>query len=330
MAGLSEGTLLPQAVAGALGVREQPGMSLTEELVGALKTKNMLLLMDNCEHLLDATTHLAEKLLNSCPRLRILATSREPLGVAGEVNWLVSPLSMPDSARPLTAEGLMRYEAVRLFVERARLRLPAFELMPHNAGAVAEVCRTLEGIPLAIELAMARMAILAVEQVAEKLEDSLKLLTGGARTSTQRHHTMRATLEWSYDLLDEDEQRLFARLSVFAGGWTLEAAEKVGAGDSIETDAVLDLLGRLVDKSLIVAKASSEEGAMRYRMLEPVRQFAREKLEESTEAEATLRRIADFFLDLAEEAEPNVRGPQQGEWLERLANEHENFRAALG
>lgn len=330
MAGLSEGTLLPQAVAGALGVREQPGMSLTEELVGALKTKNMLLLMDNCEHLLDATTHLAEKLLNSCPRLRILATSREPLGVAGEVNWLVSPLSMPDSARPLTAEGLMRYEAVRLFVERARLRLPAFELMPHNAGAVAEVCRTLEGIPLAIELATARMAILAVEQVAEKLEDSLKLLTGGARTSTQRHHTMRATLEWSYDLLDEDEQRLFARLSVFAGGWTLEAAEKVGAGDSIETDAVLDLLGRLVDKSLIVAKASSEEGAMRYRMLEPVRQFAREKLEESTEAEATLRRIADFFLDLAEEAEPNVRGPQQGEWLERLANEHENFRAALG
>ncbi|MGH3147698.1 MAG: BTAD domain-containing putative transcriptional regulator, partial [Rubrobacter sp.] len=225
LAGLSEPELVSQAVATTLKVREQPGRALLDTLLDALGDREMLLVLDNCEHLIDASARLAEPLLNSCPRLRVLATSREPLGVGGEVVWQVPPLSLPGTNGVSDAEGLLRYEAVRLFVDRARLRLPDFELSWGNAGAAARVCRKLDGIPLAIELACARMGALAVEQVAQRLEDSLGLLTGGGRTAEPRQRTLRATLDWSHNLLGEAERALFGRLSVFAGGWALEAAE---------------------------------------------------------------------------------------------------------
>jgi len=331
LAPLSEGDLVAQEVAGALEVPEQPGQPLTDTLVDALRDKELLLVMDNCEHLSDAAARLAETLLASCPRLRVLATSREPLGVSGEVLWQVPPLSLPatpDEEPDEEAESLMRYEAVRLFVDRARLKLPEFHLTEVNAGAVARVCRRLEGIPLAIELATARMGALAVEQVAQRLEVSLDVLKSSSRTAEPRQQTLRATLDWSHDLLSEPEQALFRRLSVFAGGWTLEAAEAVCSGGDIEEDGVLDLLGELVYKSLVVAGASTGV-AVRYRMLEPVRQYARGKLEESGEAGEARGRHAAFFLAVAEEAEPELAGPRQGLWAERLEEEHDNLREAL-
>jgi predicted ATPase/DNA-binding SARP family transcriptional activator/DNA-binding CsgD family transcriptional regulator len=329
LAGLSEGELVPQAVAGVLGVQEQRGRPLTDTLVETLRVKRILLVLDNCEHLIDATAHLADALLSSCPHLRVLATSREALGVEGELLWRVPPLCVPEADRaPAAPKELTRYGAVRLFVERARLRSPEFELSSENAGAVAQICRTLEGIPLALELAAARVEALSVEQISQRLKDSLKLLTGGSRTATPRHRTLRGTLNWSHELLPQDERVLFRRLSAFAGGWTLEAAETVGAGGGIEEEDVLELLSNLMDKSLVVTEVKAAH-VVRYRMLEPVRQYARERLEESGEVEAIQRRHAEFFLVLAEEAEPAVEGAQQAAWLERLETEHDNFRAAL-
>ena len=261
------------------------------------------------------------------PDLRLLATSREALGVPGEINRPVPPLSLPDPG-VTTVEELEGYGAARLFVERALYRPAAFALTPENAGAVAEVCRQLEGIPLAIELAAARVGVLAVEQISERLSASLKVLTGGGRTLTSRQRTLRGSLDWSHALLGEPERKLFARLSVFAGGWTLEAAEAVCSGEGVDRDEVLDLLGALVGKSLVVARTSAD-GAMRYRMLEIIRQYAREKLEESGEADEVRGRHAAFFLALAEEAEPELEGPQQGLWVEQLEGEHDNLRAAL-
>jgi predicted ATPase/DNA-binding SARP family transcriptional activator/DNA-binding CsgD family transcriptional regulator len=327
LAPVSEGTLVPQVVANALRVRELPGRPVTDTLMGDLKTKQMLLLLDNCEHLIDASAHLADTLLGSCPHLKILATSREPLGVAGEAIWRVPSLAAPHTDRLPAAGELTRYDAVRLFLDRARLRLPDFELTQENAGVVARMCGRLEGIPLAIELATARMGTLAVEQVAGRLEDSLGLLTGGSRTSEPRQRTLRATLDWSHGLLSEWERKLFRNLSAFAGGFTLEAAEAVGP-DGVGVADILDLLSKLVDKSLVIAEASNDRW-VRYRMLEPVKQYARERLQESEESDATPRRHAAFFLALAEEAEPELKGTHQEEWLGRLEAEHDNFRAAL-
>ena len=338
LAPLSEGELVVQAVAQALGVSQQPARPLAATLMDALKSRNMLLVLDNCEHLIDACAELVEDLLRACPHLRILATSREALGVLGEASWPVLPLSVPpyntegDLPPTTTVQSLTRYEAVRLFLERARSKLPAFELTPTNAGAVVEVCRRLEGIPLAIELATARLTALTVDQVAERLEDSLGLLTAGRhRTADVRHRTLRATLDWSYQLLSAAERRLFRRLSVFAGGWSLEAAEEVGAGGGIEQGEVLDLLGGLVEKSLVVAEASPGVGggALRYRMLEPVRQYGREKLRESQEAREARRRHAHHYLALAETAEPELLGGGQAEWFSRLRLELGNLRGAL-
>ena len=216
---------------------------------------------------------------------------------------------------------------MRLFVDRARQRDTAFGLGSRNARAVADICRRVDGIPLAIELACARIGVLSPEQIAQRLKNSLKLLTGGDRMATPRHQTLKGTLDWSYELLDEPERKLFERLSVFMGGWTLEAAETVGTGDGVEEEDILELLSRLVDKSLVVAEAV--EGEARYRMLEPIRQYGLEQLEQRGNADAARRRHAAFFLALAEESEPELRGPQQGEWLERLEMEHDNLRAAL-
>jgi predicted ATPase/DNA-binding SARP family transcriptional activator/DNA-binding CsgD family transcriptional regulator len=329
LAPLSEPGLVPQAVAHALGISEQPGRPLLGTLTEALRDKELLLVMDNCEHLIQASSNLAEKLLSSCPRLRILATSREPLGVGGEAVRQVGPLSLPETRNGgLPSKDLMGCEAVRLFVERASVTAPGFDLTEGNAGAVVRVCRRLDGIPLAIELAAAQLGDLAVEQVAGRLEGSLDLLQSSGRTVEPKQQTLRATLDWSHKLLVEDERVLFGRLSVFAGEWTLEAAEQVCSGPGIEQDEILDRLGDLVDKSLVVV-APVTDGAMRYRMLEPIRQYAREKLEESGQAYEARRRHVAFFLALAEEAALELDGPRQRLWVERLDGEHDNLREAL-
>jgi predicted ATPase/DNA-binding SARP family transcriptional activator/DNA-binding CsgD family transcriptional regulator len=335
LAPLSEGTLVPKAVAEVLRVSEQAERPVTETLVDAMRNKEALILLDNCEHVVDACASLVETLLDSCPRLRILATSREPLSIGGEANRLVPSLSLPDPERSPTVEDLAGYESARLFVERAVYKSSDFVLTPENAGAVAGICRQLDGIPLAIELAAARVGSLSVEQISERLKNSLKLLTGGSRTATPRQRTLRGALDWGYELLEEPEKRLFRRVSVFAGGWTLEAAEAVGAGEGIEEDDILDLISRLVEKSLVVAGATPG-GDLRYRMLEPVRQYGRERLEAAAETaagpdqmEAARRRHAAWYLALAEEAEPKLVGAEQAGWLDRLETEHDNLRAAL-
>jgi predicted ATPase/DNA-binding SARP family transcriptional activator/DNA-binding CsgD family transcriptional regulator len=335
LASLSEGELVPQAMAQAVGVREQPGRPLTETLKDALRARKMLLVVDNCEHLIEAVVRLLDALLDSCPGLRVLATSRETLSAAGEVAWMVPSLTVPGPGQASTTEKLEGYESVRLFIERARQRDPSFVLSSRNGPAVAQVCRRLEGIPLAIELAAARIGVLSVERIAERLDDSLRLLTAGGRTALPRHRTLRATLEWSHELLGEPERKLFRRLSVFAGGSTLEAAEAVGAGDGIEQHDVLDLLSKLVDKSLVGTEASpGEEGALRYRMLEPLRQYGQERLEESGEAQRGRERHAEYYLALAEgalaqEAERELNAARPVAWLERMESEHANLRAAL-
>lgn len=326
LAPLRDPRLVQQSVAAAVGVRDESGSSLTDLLVDSLRSRHSLLVLDNCEHLIDAVAGLVETLLVRCPQLRILATSREPLDLDGELVWRVPSLSMADPERPHPVEDLMQYEAVRLFAERARYRRPDFTLTDENARSVVEICRRLEGIPLAIELAAARVPVLSVQQIAARLDDSLRLLSGGRRTADSRQRTLRDTLDWSYNLLDEPERELFNRLSVFVGGWTLEAAEAVGADEAVGAADVLELLSRLVDKSLLVA---DPEGATRYRMLEPVRQYARDRLEESGEAETMRRHHAAWCLALGEQAEPGLRGPEQVAWLERLEVEHDNLRAAL-
>jgi predicted ATPase/DNA-binding SARP family transcriptional activator/DNA-binding CsgD family transcriptional regulator len=328
LAPLSEGALVPQVVADTLGVSEQPGRPPIETLIEALREKELLLALDNCEHLVDGAARLVDALLDSCPRLRVLATSRESLGVSGEINLAVPTLSLPEMRRSPTVAELEGCESARLFVERAQHRNFAFALTEQNAAAVAEICLKLDGMPLAIELAAARVG-LSAEQIAARLNDLLRLLTKGNRTAATRHQTMRGALNWSRELLGESEQTLFDRLSVFAGGWALEDAEAVVSGDDIEKQEVLDLLSGLVDKSLVVAEAIGSKG-VRYRMLEPVRQYARENLEEAGEAETVGRRHAEFFLAVAEEAEPELfRGLEMATWLRLLEEERDNMRGAL-
>ena len=327
LAPLSEGELVAQAVAGALEVPERPGEPLVDTLMDFLRDRGLLLILDNCEHLVGAVARLAESLLDSCPRLRILAASREALDIPGEVRWPVPPLSRPDPRRRATVEELESSESARLFVERAWRRDPGFSLRERSA-AVAGICERLEGIPLAIELAAARVGALSVGQISERLEGSLELLSHGGRTATQRQQTLKGTLDWSYDLLPEAERVLFKKLSVFAGGWTLEAAEAVGSGDSVECEDVLELLSGLVDKSLVVAEAA-RDGGMRYRLLEPIRQYAADRLQDGGETRAVRRRHALYFLGLAEVAEAGLEGAKQSAWLERLETEHDNIRAAL-
>lgn len=327
LARLSEPDLVPQAVASAVGAREQPGRPPAETVVEHLGEKRALLVLDNCEHLIDAAAHLVELLLASCHRLRVVATSREPLGVAGEALFPVPPLPVPPD-RPSEPGEAENNDAVCLFVERARLKLPGFTLTRANVRAVIEVCRRLEGIPLAIELAAARMGTLATERVAERLRDSLDLLSAGPRTAPARQRTMRAAIEWSYGLLPGPEKEIFRRLSVFSGGFMLEAAEAVCPGGAIGRREVLDLVTGLADRSL-VAVDTTAEGRVRYRVLEPIRQYAREYLEEVGEAEEVGRRHAAYFLDFAEGVEPQLRGKGQVQCLGRLEEDNGNLRAAM-
>jgi predicted ATPase/DNA-binding CsgD family transcriptional regulator len=258
-----------------------------------------------------------------------LATSREGLGVEGEVRWSVPPLNAPDPQRSPTIEELEGSESARLFLARARNRDPSFALTPASARAVAKVCGKLEGIPLAIELAAARVGTLSLEEISLRLEGSLELLTHGGRTAEPRQRTIRGTLDWSHDLLSERERKVFRRLSVFAGGWTLEASEVVVSGESLGEDEVLELLSGLVEKSLVIAELTAESGAGRYRLIDPIRQYALEKLEQSGEVEDVKRAHAEYFLALAEEAERELIGPREAEWFERLEVELGNVRAAL-
>jgi predicted ATPase/DNA-binding CsgD family transcriptional regulator len=326
LAPLSEGALVPKEVAEALGVSERPAQPLADTLAEVLRDRKLLLLVDNCEHLLGATAYLIDSLLDSCPHLSILATSREAIGVEGETRWLVPPLSVPENGS--SSEEFGGYESVRLFVERAGGRDPSFSLSPQNVREVAEICGRLEGIPLAIELAAARVGPLSLEQISARLGHSLDFLTRGGRTAEPRQRTLKGALDWSHELLSEPEKILFRRLSVFAGGWTLKTAETVASGDGVTEDEILELLFGLVDKSLVLAEENEEVG-VRYRMLEPVKQYAREKLEESDESGTIRRRHADYFLALAETARPQLRGSEDRKWLERLEREHDNMRAAL-
>jgi predicted ATPase/class 3 adenylate cyclase len=328
LAALTDPSLVPKAVASALGVPEQPGRVLIETLVGSLRGKSVLLILDNCEHLVAACAHLTTALLLACPNLRILATSREALGVTGETTWRVPSLSVPDPQRLPPLDQFVQYEAVRLFIERAMANKPQFAVTSSNAPAVAQVCYRLDGIPLAIELAAARVKVLAVEQIAARLHDRFRLLTGGSRTALPRQQTLRAAMDWSYDLLAPKERAVLRRLSVFAGGCVLEAAEAICAGKRIKQHEILDLLAKLVDKSLVNTETLG--GEVRYRMPETIRQYAQDRLLASGEADEVRTRHRAWYLGLAERAEPRLHGPEETMWLDRLEAEHDNLRAALG
>ena len=327
LAPLADPGLVAQTVASVLRVREEPGRPLEATLADTLRPRQLLLLLDNCEHLVAACGQLADALLRVCPEVRLLATSREALGIAGETTWRVPPLALPPPECRPPAGHLAGFEAVRLFLDRARAVRPDFGLTDENAAAVAQVCRRLDGIPLALELAAARVPVLTPEQIAARLDDCFRLLTGGSRTVLPRQQTLRALVDWSYDLLSEWEQALFRRLAAFAGGWTLEAAEAVCAGEIIASDEILELLAHLVSKSLVVA--DEQGGARRYRLLQTIRQYAAERLRAAGEAAAVRGRHRDWFLAQAEQAEAALWGPGQAAWLERLEVEHDNLRAAL-
>lgn len=326
LASLSVPALLPQAAASVLGVAERPGRPLDETLLEHLRSRSMLLVFDNCEHLLQACASLVDVILRRCPHVRVLATSREGLGIAGELTFRVPSLSLPDPGVS-GPDDLMRYEAARLFVERAKASNVKFRLTEGNVRAVAQVCGRLDGIPLALELAAARVNVLTVEQLAARLDDRFAVLTAGSRVALPRQQTLRATMDWSYDLLSESERTVLRRFSAFVGGCPLEAAEAVCSGPGIEPQDVLDLLTLLVNKSLVIAETPGAE--VRYRMLETIRQYAQERLRASGEAAESQRRHRHWYLRLAQQAAERIVGPEQLMWLNRLELEHENLRAAL-
>ena len=327
LAPLSDPALVPFSIASALGLREEPGRPLITTLMDWLRDKELLLILDNCEHLIEACAKFADEVLHASHATRILTTSREALGIAGESIYHVPSLQTPNPEEKIKIEQFEQYAAVRLFIDRATQSLSTFRVTNANAPAVAQICYRLDGIPLAIELAAARVKALSVEKIAERLDDRFRLLTGGSRTALPRQRTLQATIDWSYNLLSEDERVLLRKLSVFAGGWTLEAAEQVCASDIIASDQILDLLLHLVDKSLVVADTNASEP--RYHMLETVRQYAQEKLIESEEGEGLRDQHLAYFLDLAEQADKEMHGPNQIEWLEHLEKDHDNHRAAL-
>jgi predicted ATPase/DNA-binding winged helix-turn-helix (wHTH) protein len=327
LAPLSAPDLVPQAVATTLGIREAPQRSLRDGLPDALRQRAALLVLDNCEHLIAACADLVHALLGEPGSVRILATSREALGVSGETVYRVPSMALPD-VTPVSAEALVDSEATRLFVERARAMDPSFVPGPDDAGVIVDICRRLDGIPLAIELAAARVVGLSVGQIARRLQDRFRLLTGGARTAVARHRTLGATVAWSYQLLPEVERLLLCRLSIFPAAWSLETAEKVCSGDGIDEHDVLELLMRLIGKSLVVVE-SDRLGERRYRYLETIRQYARERLMESETIDQWRDRHFNFFFDEFRGARPVLRSAGQVALLRRLQDEQENIRAAL-
>jgi predicted ATPase/class 3 adenylate cyclase/Tfp pilus assembly protein PilF len=327
LATITEPELVASTIARVLGVKESAEQSLMESLKNYLRDKHLLLVLDNFEQVLEGTSLIGE-LLGACPNLKVLATSRIPLKLYGEQEYLVPPLSLPDPRVMLPLEVLTQYEAVKLFVERAKAAKAGFEVTDENAPAVAEICARLDGLPLAIELAAARVKVLTPQKMLDRLSDPLKLLTKGARDLPERQRTLRATMEWSHALLEVGEKALFARLSVFAGGCTLEAIEVVcGAAEGDSRVEVLDGVESLVDKSLLKEEVVGAEP--RFVMLETVHQYAREKLEEIGEAEELRRLHAQYFLSLAEEELGTFEGGGRPEWFQLLEDEQDNFRVAL-
>jgi predicted ATPase/class 3 adenylate cyclase/DNA-binding CsgD family transcriptional regulator len=328
LAPVAEPELVDRTVAAVLGVREEPGRPMLDTLVDAVGDRYLMVVLDNAEHVLGAAAKLADAIMRSCPRACLLVTSREPVGIGGEIVFRVPPLPVPPA--DLAAPGpLAAFESVQLFAERAALHRQGFALDAGNAAAVAAVCVRLDGIPLALELAAARLGSLSVPEISSRLDQRFRLLTGGSRTALPRHQTLRALIDWSYDLLNPEEQIMLDRLSVFAGGWTLTAAEAVGArGDTGEWQ-VLDQLAALVDKSLV--QAEDVHGSTRYRLLETVRQYAAERLARRAGAELDETRAAhrDHYLALVETAGRYLRGPDEARWLDRLEAEFDNIRAAL-
>ncbi len=340
LAPLNDGSLVIKATAQALGIREESGRPLLDTLNDYLRPRKLLLVLDNCEHLLSACVELSKALLSVCPGLHVLATSREPLGIAGETDWRLPALDWPPPNQQLSLAAAQEYAAVRLFMARSRAAQPRFALNTKNVATVAQICQQLDGIPLAIELAAALVKALSVEQIARRLDDRFRLLRSSDPTAPTRQQTLRASLEWSYDLLTEAERTLFRRLAVFAGGWNLEAAEVICAYPepsehnlqseiyNLQSNDVLAGHVQLVNKSLV--QMNEQDGALRYTMLETVLQFAAERLVNSGEEEELRQRHASLYLALAEQAEPELRGAQQVAWLARLECEHDNIRAALG
>jgi predicted ATPase/DNA-binding XRE family transcriptional regulator len=337
LAPVSDGALVSAAVAGAVGIRIQPSVPVETLLTRWISARSLLLVLDNCEHLLQACAELVEVLLRACPGLRILATSRERLAVAGEVSWRVPSLPIPEAGAPI--DRVLDCEAVRLFFDRALALSSGVSptLTPQSTASVAKLVRRLDGVPLAIELAAARVNVLSVEEIANRLDDAVRLLIGGSRLAPARQQTLQATCEWSYGLLSDAEQRLFARLSVFSGGWTLAAAEQVCGDDMsergmpappLERASILDLLAQLIDKSLV----QSEPGGayvLRYRLLEPLRQFASERLVQHEATAMLMERHAKWFADLVAESAAQYHGPNEAAGLERIEREHANVQAAF-
>lgn len=329
LVGLADENLIPQEIAQSLGVREQSQEPSIESLKVHLRSKDLLIVLDNCEHLIRGCALYAEQLLAACPRLKILATSIEALGLFNETAWQVPSLRLPEMRQPLSPLELREYPSIELFVERAGAVDANFAFTDQNAGSVAQICRRLDGIPLAIELAAARTKVLSVAEIAARLDDRFSLLTAGSRTAIPRHQTLRATIDWSYELLTEPERILFRRLAVFAGGFSLDAAETVSSHGELRQNDVLDSLGRLVDKSLVIVERRSPATETRYRLLETIRQYALERLVEVGEAPSVRDRHLDYYLTLAEKSEPNIFGSKAADWFHRLDIEIDNIRAAI-
>ena len=328
LAPLNDPELLPQAVASVFGiVTPSATASYTQLLINFLRPKTALLILDNCEHLLDASARFADTLLKQCPYLKILTTSRAALGILGEIVYPMPSLELPDIQQ--TLERFRRYESVRLFEERARLAQPDFKLTMETVASVAQICSRLDGIPLAIELAAARVNMFSTAQIADRLDDRFHLLTGGSRTALPRQQTLRASIDWSWNLISASERALLRRLTVFAGGWTLEAAESVClTQDDIEPHQVLDLMTQLVAKSLVMADRQPEREP-RFHLHETIREYAHQKLVEAGEQENVHTRHLKYYLDLSERAERALHGPDQMECYQRLTDERDNLRTAL-
>ena len=324
LAPLTDARLVPQTIASVLGVKEEPGHTVAESLVKFIRDRHLLVVLDNCEHLAQASAELVKQLLEAGPQLKVLASSREHLNIRGERTYPLAPLAVPLPQQKVTRDTVTQFASVRLFADRAAAARPDFEITDENIAAVVEICHRLDGIPLALELAAARTRAMSVEKIAARLTDRFRLLGGGDRTALPRQQTLRALIDWSYDLLADGEKVLFRRLAVFAGGFTLEAAEQVGGGGDPDEGDVLDLLVRLVEKSLVSMDAAGD----RYRMLETVRQYAQSRLDETDEADRVRNRHLASCLALAEKAGPKLNGPGQGAWLARLDVERENFIAA--
>jgi non-specific serine/threonine protein kinase len=327
LAAVVESNMLPYAAALSLGLRELPGLSPLEILTQHLQAKRLLLVLDNCEHLVAGSAHLIDTLLRACPGLQVLATSREPLGVTGEIAWRVPSLSLPWPPQSTPDEPGDQSEAVRLFLARASEAAPSFVGSEQNRASIARVCYRLDGIPLALELAATRVTVLSVEQIADELDDRFRLLVGGKRTAVRRHQTLQATFDWSFDLLTDPERAVLRRLAPFAGGFGLDAARAVCSGGEVAAADVLDHLTRLVNKSLIAADVRPQ--IARFHLLETVQQYAAARSEAAGEKLATGAQHLGWFMDLAERAEPEQRSTDQAVWLDRLDMEHENFTAAL-